>query len=200
MAAHELGSATATIKIQYDDGGGWTDIPDAVISPADDSPIMIIFGDITCNAIRVIGTDGTFMPRMSIIHFGNILEMQRPAKWMGHTPAILNRNFEKRPNVSERGQRLGASLIREGITTAFDFANLDEHWVRSTFDLFMRNCMRYGYFIAWRPDQFPDEVLFGWTDKPIVPSNTQGGINRRMSVSWGMECHSNENVTAWSSS
>jgi hypothetical protein len=59
--------------------------------------------------------------------------------------------------------------------------------------------MRYGYFISWRPDQFPDEVYYGWTDKAIVPVNSQGGINRKMSVSWAMDCHSPENVQAWES-
>lgn len=200
MAAHEVGSAGGTIWIQYDAGAGWVDVADSYLTPTDDSSIMILFEDITCNAIRAIGMGGSFSPRISVMQFGTILEMPRPVKWMGHVPAILNRNFDKRPNVSERGQRLGSSLIRQGLSGQFDVANLGEYWVRSTFDLFIRNCMRYGYFIAWRPDQFPDEVLYGWTDDPIKPVNSQGGVNRLMSVSWGMDCFDWENVTAWSSS
>jgi len=200
IAAHELGSAGNTIFLQYEFGGGWITIADILISPADDSPIMILFEDIVCNSIRLAGGSGTFAPHISVIHFGKVLEMPRPARWMGNTPGILNRQFTTRPNMSERGQRLGNSLIREGLSASFEFSNLDEHWVRTDFDLFMRNCMRYGYFMAWRPDQFPDEVLYGWTDKPFAPVNSQGGINRRMSVSFPMDCHNWQNVTAWSSS
>lgn len=200
IAAHEIGSAGGTIWVQVDLGGGWIDVADTTLSPANDAPIMILFENIVCEAVRVIGTGGTFAPHVSVIHFGKVLEMPRPARWMGHVPGILNRQFETRPNIAERGQRLGNSLIREGLAASFEFSNLDENWIRTTFDLFMRNCMRYGYFISWRPDQFPDEVLYGWTDRPFAPSNSQGGINRRMSVDFPMACHNWQNVTAWSSS
>lgn len=200
IAAHELGSSGATVRVQYDAGGGWFDVPDAVVSPADDSPIMILFDDIPAIAMQIVITGASFSPHVSVIHFGKVLEMPRPARWMGHTPGILNRKFETRPNVSERGQRLGNSLIREGLSASFEFSNLDENWVRSTFDLFMRNCMRYGYFMAWRPQQFDDEVLYGWTDKEFAPVNSQMGVNRRMSVSFQMDCHNWQNVTAWESS
>jgi hypothetical protein len=200
IAAHELGSAGATIKVQADVGAGWVDVADAVLTPADDAPIMILFEDHAADAMRVVITAASQAPRIGIIHFGAILEMPRPARWMGHTPGVLNRSFTVRPNESERGQRLGNSLIRAGLSAAFEFSNLDETWVRSTFDLFMRNCMRYGYFISWRPDQFPDEVFYGWTDKPFAPTNSQGGINRRMSVSFPMDCFNYQNVTAWGSS
>ena len=166
----------------------------------DDSPIMILFETIPCLGVRLVGWNSTFAPRVGVIHFGKVLEMPRPARWMGHTPGILNRQFETRPNMSERGQRLGNSLIREGLSAAYEFSNLDEHWVRTTFDLFVRNCMRYGYFMAWRPDQFPEEIFYGWTDQQFAPSNTQGGINRRMSVSWRMDCYNWENVAPWVSS
>jgi len=200
IAAHELSSVGATVHVEVDVGGGWVDVADATVTPTDDSPIMILFEDIMADAIRIYITGASAPPRISVIHFGAVLEMPRPSRWMGHTPGILNRQFETRPNVSERGQRLGNSLLREGLAASFEFSNLDEHWVRTTFDLFMRNCMRYGYFLSWRPDQFPDEVLYGWTDRPFAPSNSQGGINRRMSVSFPMDCHNWQNVTAWSSS
>lgn len=201
VAAHEGGSAQATFVIDYDAGAGWVEIPGSEFSPADDSPVMVLFENIVCDAIRIRGTGvpPLFFPRVCVIHFGKILEMPRPARWIGHVPGVLNRQFEARPNISERGQRLGNSLIREGLSAAFEFANLDEHWVRATFDLFMRNCMRYGYFIAWRPNQFPDEVLYGWTDQPFPPVNAHGGINRRMSVSWQMKCHNWQGVQAWES-
>jgi hypothetical protein len=199
IAVHEIGSAGTNIFIEYDDGGGWTQVPGATLTPANDGAIMILFEDISCDAIRLAGIGGTFLPRIGVIYFGRILEMQRPVKWMGHTPTRFNRDFEKRPNKSERGQRLGVSLIREGLSGKFNIENLSEAWVRSTFDLFIVNSMRYGYFMSWRPDQFPDEVYFGWTDKPIIPVNSRGGQTRVMSVNWESDFHSPENVAAWTS-
>jgi hypothetical protein len=160
---------------------------------------MILFETIVCDGMRLVGSGGTGAPRGCVIHFGKVLEMPRPVKWLGHTPSFFNRNITKQANFSERGQRLGVSLIRQGVNVTFDVSNLDEAWMRSEFDLFIQNSLRYGYFVSWRPDQFPDEVVYGWTDEPIIPTNTQGGVNRKMSVSWSMQCHVNENVTPWES-
>jgi hypothetical protein len=197
IAAHEIGSAGATVQVQYETGGVWHDVSDAVMTPTDDSVIMFLFENIACDAMRVRLTGVSGPPRIGIIHFGSILELTRPIRWMGHTPTRFNRDFDKRPNTSERGQRLGSSLIRQGLSGSFSVANLDETWVRSTFDSFIVNSMRYGYFISWRPDQFPSEVYFGWTDKPIKPVNSQGGTTRLMSVGWDADFHDPENVTAW---
>jgi hypothetical protein len=199
IAAHEIGSAGATVQVQYQTGGVWHDVTDATLTPTDDGAIMILFEDITCDAMRIRITGVSGAPRIGIIHFGRILEMTRPVKWMGHTPARFNRDFDKRPNTSDRGQRLGTSLTRLGISGQFNCDNLDETWVRNTFDNFIVNSMRYGYFISWRPDQFPAEVYFGWTDKPIVPTNSRGGVTRYMAVNWAMDCHAPENVQAWES-
>jgi hypothetical protein len=189
-----------TIHIEYDSGGGWTDIAGSISPCTEDCPIMILFEDITCNAVRVSIAGAGGHPRIGIIHFGHVLELTRPIRWMGHTPARFKREFDKRPNESARGQRLGTSITRMGLSGEFDVENLDETWVRNTFDLFIVNSMKYGYFLAWRPDQFPDEVFYGWTDKPIIPVNSVGGVNRKMRVSWPMDIHYPENVTAWSSS
>jgi hypothetical protein len=199
IGAHEIGSAGATVQVQYDAGAGWVNVNDATITPADDGAIMILFENITCNAMRLLITGGAGAPRIGIIHFGRILEMTRPVVWMGHTPARFNRDFDKTPNVSERGQRLGSSLIRQGLSASFTINNLDETWARNILDPFLVNSMRYGYFMSWRPDQFPAEVYFGWSDKPIVPVNSRGGITRLMSLNWKMDCHDPENVAAWES-
>jgi hypothetical protein len=199
IAAHELGSYGNTVQVQYDAGGGWVDVPDAVLTPADDGAILIIFEDIIADAVRIYITGGTAAPRISVINVGKILEMVRPVKWMGHVPARFNRDYDKRPTVSERGQRLGASLIKYGLQASYSVANISEAWARNVFDLFIVNCMTYGYFISWRPDQFPDEVYYGWTDKPIVPSNSVGGITRLMAVDWNMDIHNPQSATAWGS-
>ena len=94
IAAHEIGSAGATVQVQTQNGGVWTDVTDATLTPTDDSAIMILFEDITCDAARIRITGAGGPPRIGIIHFGHVLEMARPVKWMGHTPTRFKRDFE----------------------------------------------------------------------------------------------------------
>ena len=200
IAVHGLGSNSCTVKVQFYAVGAWWDVAGATATPTDDTPIMILFEDKNFERYRIYIT-GSGAPRIGIIYFGRILEMPRPVKWMGHTPAYFNRQIEKRPTTSERGQRLGTSIIRQGRQASFNVDLLSETWMRSTFDDFIMSAQQYGYFIAWRPTQFSDEVFFGWTDSAIIPSNTQGGLTRRMSVEWSMDIHVHDEAEyrAWSS-
>lgn len=188
IAAHTLGSCGCTIKVQYDDGG-WNDVTGTSHSPTDDDPIIILFGSTSSTKFRLYITGSGDMPQIGVMYFGEVLELDRPAKWMGHTPSYFNWDIVKRPTASERGQRLGTSLIRQAREGTFNIDLVSETWMRSTFGPFILAAQRYGYFIAWRPTQFANEVFFGWTDSPIIPNNSKGGTTRKMSVSWDMTIH-----------
>lgn len=200
IAVHGLGANSCTVKVQFYAAGAWHDIAGAEATPSDDKPIMILFEDKTYSQYRIYIT-GSGAPRIGVIYMGRVLEMDRPVKWMGHVPAYFNRSFEKRPTTSERGQRLGTSIIRQGRQASFDANLISETWMRSTFDDFIVSAQQYGYFISWRPTQFADEVFFGWTEQPIIPENSQGGVTRKMSISWDMNIHVHDEAEyrAWSS-
>lgn len=200
IAAHDAGTQGNTIQVQTSsDGVAWTDVTDAVDTPSDDAPIMILFEEVSARHWRLNITGGSAPPKMCVIYIGKALPLLRPVKWNGHTPGVLNPMITKRPSKSERGQRLGTTLIREGYEANFTLENLPELWVREKFLTFTRAAWRYGYFVSWRPIDFPDEPLFGWTQDPIVPSNSGSGRlprdgatetdGRRMSVSWSMVAH-----------
>lgn len=189
IAAHELATCECAVKVQHsDDGSAWSDVPGAERAPGTDGPLMMLFDEVSARYWRIRIT-GTAEPRIGVIYIGKALAMQRPVQWNGHTPGVMNRVVTKRPAMSDRGQYLGTTIIREGFEVSYEANNLDEDWVRETFDDFAKAAIRCGYFIAWRPTQFPKEVLFGWTENPIVPTNTQGGRTRRMGVSWSMRAH-----------
>lgn len=199
IAAHDLGTQGAQVIIQYSTNGvDYTQI--TTHSPSDDAPILFLFAAVSARYWRVrIASGATAPPKMCVIYIGTDLAMQRPVKWNGHTPGVLNPRITKRPSMSERGQRLGTTLIREGFEASFTVENLRELWVRDRFLDFMRSAWRYGYFVSWRPADFPDEVLFGWTEDAIAPANAGSGDlprdgatlddGRRMNVDWSLRAH-----------
>jgi len=199
IAVHDMQENDVAVKVQYSsDGNSWNDVEGAEAIPETESPVMILFKAQSARYWRLYFTGGS-PPRIGVVYIGKAIAMPRPVQWMGHAPGTLNANTIKRANQSERGQRLGATVIRIGFEAAFTVSNLDEDWIRDYFATFMRQARRYGYFIAWRPTQFPREVLYGWTDDDIVPENAQGGTTRLMSVSWDMMAHGSydEQIYPW---
>ncbi len=188
IAAHDIGSQGATVEVQQN---GSTIISH---TPSDDAPLIFLFEpvDDTEFSIRLDGGDSP--PRIGVCYIGKALSMVRPVQWSGHTPSRFNVNLTKRASTSERGQRLGTSIIREGFSAEYNVENLPEEWVREYFEPFARSAWRYGYFVAWRPVDFPEDADFSWSDDPIVPENSGPGLpprkggdassGRRMSVSW----------------
>lgn len=123
---------------------------------------------------------------LGVLYIGKALEMQRGV-YQGHTPGEFARTDEIRPSVSEGGQWLGRSVVRRGFETGFSFQNLKADWVRSTLAPFLDAAITQPFFIAWRPETKADEVLFGWSNSPIVPTNS--GPRDYMSVDFNVSAH-----------
>src|SRR5690554_1023190 len=126
---------------------------------------------------------------IGVMYLGKALEMQR-GLYQGHTPGVFARQVEIRPNVSEGGQWLGRSVVRKGYKTSYSFNNLKAAWVREQMMPFFDAAITSPFFIAWRPETHADEVLFGWSDGPIVPANS--GPRDYMSVSFSITAHGDE--------
>lgn len=178
IAAHTLGTNSTAIKAQYHDGTSWVDIDETL--PADDSTIMFIFDNVFSSRFRVYLT-GSAVPKIGVIYIGKLLEMQR-AIYGGHSPINLSRITVTRPNSSERGQWLGRSIVRSGLTGDFSWSNLTAEWYREYFDPFVEHARTKPFFIAWRPATFPKEVAYVWTSRDITPSNS--GRRNLMDVSF----------------
>lgn len=180
IAAHEIGSVGATVYVDVWNGTAWVNIISH--TPANDSPIMFIFDELTVSSVRVRLTGGA--PRVGVIYTGIALVMER-AIYGGHSPITLSRVTSYSNNVSESGQWLGRSVKSKGSATTFAWSNLTAAWYRQYFDSFVSSAKTQPFFIAWRPDQYPDEVGYCWTNKDIVPSNS--GQRDLMSVSLAVE-------------
>ena len=106
----------------------------------------------------------------------------------GHTPAVLARQSVIRPTTSEGGQWLGRTVIRQAYQTQVEFKHLHADWYRDNFDPFVISARDNPFFISWRPETHANEVVYAWTEKDIIPSNTgkldymQVGFNF---IGWG---------------
>jgi hypothetical protein len=154
---------------------GWfasppTDLPGLGLAAADDDrPIMRLVEPTSATRFR-LRLVGPSVPTIGVIRMGKALEMERPL-YGGHTPISLARNTVIRPNISERGQWLGRSIIRSGASGSWNWTHLTAAWVRRYLQPFITAARTRPFFIAWRPEAFPAEAGYCWTTKDLSAAN-----------------------------
>jgi hypothetical protein len=170
-----------TIGVEYStDNDTWVAVDSA---GSDSTPtMMFLFTPIIARYWRVTvsGSNASF----GAIYIGKVLEMQR-ACYAGLSPINFNRTSVIRPNVSEGGQWLGRTLIRQGSEMSVGFRHLDYDWYKDNFDPFVDQARSYPFFFAWRPDNYPESVGYVWTSADIAPSTM--GIRDLLQVDFSMQ-------------
>jgi hypothetical protein len=167
IAAHTMGDNGNTVEAQVWDGDDWVTV--GTNTPTDNHPIMFLIPEANNTRFRIRISGGT-VPRVGVISLGLTLDMQRPI-YGGHSPINLSRTTVTRPNASERGQWLGRSIIRTGSRGQWQWRNLTADWYRANFDPFVESIRTEPFFIAWRPETFPDETAYCWTSDDVQPQN-----------------------------
>lgn len=185
IAAHTLGSTGRRIYVQRStDGSSWvTAHSETWFAPATDAPLMVYFPEQSYRYWRFL-VEGGPTAYIGVAYLGKALRMKRRI-YGGHTPANLSRQTDILPQRSVNGAFLGRSVIRRGIATTYAFNNLPADWYRENFDPFVQSALERPFFVAWRPDDHPDECVYAWTTGDIAPTNT--GTRDFMSVSFGVE-------------
>lgn len=176
IAAHDLGDFGATLKVQYDNGGGWFS---TIISQkiTDNSPIFCIFTPKTGVRFRVAIVSNT--ATIGCIRFGRAMQMER-AMYGGITPPFLDRTTKLQANISESGEFLGRTRIRTDHGASFSWDNVTAAWVRDNWPDFQAATETDPFFIAWRPETFSD-ASYAQVTKPPQASNK--GVRDLMSLS-----------------
>jgi hypothetical protein len=187
IGAHTLGSSGNDLLAEYSDNGSvWTEI--VTTSPVDDSAILLLFSEAPARYLRLTLTNGA-IPAIGVVYAGQSLVMQR-AIYGGHSPITMSRTTTFRTNESEKGQWLGRSIVRSGLSASYDWTRLKSDWYRAEFDPFVLAARTKPFFIAWNPLEFPSEVVFAWTGSDIVPTNS--GPRDLMSVSMTVSGYAHE--------
>ena len=179
-----VGKNIQTYGLEYSlDGINYTQI--SLGSLTDNIAIMGLFESTTARYWRIlVGTGTTDTINIANVKLGQVLAMYRPI-YGGHSPITLSRKTTYKPNMSEGGEFLGRTITRYGYTGSYNWQHLPATWYREAFDPFVKHARTGTYYIAWRPETFPQEVAYGWTNEDIIPSNM--GIRDLMQVSLNVE-------------
>ena len=172
-----VGNNMGIVKLEY----SFDDITYTEVYEKDDGASTISMGLFTLQTARYWRFTFTGAGQEIITVFlGVTLDMMRPI-YGGHTPLDFGRDTASQPRLSETGQYMGLTIRRQGFSTSYDWSNLTAAWVREEFKPFIKAIRSQPYFIAWRPETFPDEVGYVWTTSRVSPQNM--GTRDLMSVS-----------------
>jgi hypothetical protein len=166
-----MGSLGLAVKAEtsQDSGANWTQLGGDVLQ-ADDAPIMFLDGVRSANAIRItISGSSSTMPRLAIAYAGEALAMERHI-YGGHAPVNLQRDTVLQQPLSRGGQFLGQTFRRLGVTGSAAFKNLTPSWYRDNIEPFVKEARRFPFFWAWQPEDFPEDVVYGWLEDDPKPA------------------------------
>ena len=205
IAKHNLGSVGYTYTLQHSTNGGstWSNVTAPRVI-ATNNAIIDYFDQLTSDQFRIklektlSGHPATIAgPIISHVKLGKALVLQRRI-YVGHSPATIAKRVKKINNGSESGQYLGAIITRSYYMSECVQQNNTPAFVRTYIKPFIDHVNGHRsddgtapctFFFAWRPGDYPDEIVYGWTDDNIAPKN-QGSdsMGGRMEWSFNMEC------------
>jgi hypothetical protein len=189
IAAHNIGTHDdgTDIVISYATtiGGALTEID--TLSPVDNAAIFLSFDAISVAEIAITTDTSIYGMEIGVVQAGEALVMEQPI-YGGHSPIDLNQATEYENSMSESGQFLGRTVLRQGLETSFSWQHLTPAWCRSTFQPFVSHAVTLPFFIQWRPDLY-DAAVYGYTTGDINPTNMGGGSGL-MSANFKMVAHS----------
>lgn len=177
IGAHTLSGFAVKVEISLN-GADYTEVAEFISST--NNAIMVLFEKTEMKYVRITIT-GSGTAEIGVVYFGEVLVMQR-SLYGGHTPILLGRETEITPHISDEGEFLGTTVVRRALKSNYNFSNLTASWIRETFDAFIQHARTEPFFIAWKPDTYLNEVVYGWCGADIKPSNM--GKRDFMSVSF----------------
>jgi hypothetical protein len=171
IARHNLGTISSEYVFSYSTNGGgtWTPLTTPRI-PADDYVIMHEFADTFATHFKLEMTSSGDAPEIAVLMIGRVLRVQRRL-YVGHTPIVFGRDTTVSTGVSEEGEFLGRVVRRRMYESSYSFSNLTPLWYREYMDPFFHAAVSAPFVIAWRPETYPTEVVYGWMQGDSKVSN-----------------------------
>lgn len=168
------------ITVEFNDGvGGWQVA--GSWQPQRGVPFMGLFPFQTAAQWRVSHT--AFALSASVVRLGMALAMQRKL-YVGVQP--ITKRVNKMPNGQLGAHYTGSRVVqsrRESGNLAFN--KLWPDWVRAYFGEFVDQSRYRSVFVAWRPDTYPYEVVYGFVNDDVKVTNEMG--NGMMQTAFSIE-------------
>lgn len=179
IAAHELAGVKVYIAALL--AGVWQNL--ATLTPVDNGAILVLLPQVETTSIRV-WID--VVAPIGVIYTGRALAMPVP-EYTALPMLDLCRQATLTSYVSEGGQLLARFVQRQGRAGTCAWNHLPEDWYRAAFDPFARAALTEPFFLAARPEGYPEDCVYGWVDAPIVPARM--GVKNFLSVSFEVQAH-----------
>jgi hypothetical protein len=177
LGAHNLGSIGTTIAIATSSNTSGPFTTRATLTPDNDNAIMVLIGsNVTVQRIRLTFSGTVGANEIGVLYAGIAMVMLRPI-FGGHAPITLQNKTTYVDSASEDGQWLGRTIARKGYQTSYKWQFITGTWYRQNFTDFINVSNKQPFFIAWRPDLYPDEVGYCWRTSDIAVTNRGGATD-----------------------
>jgi hypothetical protein len=195
VARHNFGTVGFTYTIQHSTDGGstWADVAGPRVI-ATNNAIVDYFDSLLSGQfrIRLQKTAATIAaPIIAHVKMGEALVLQRRIH-ADYEPPLCD-YVKKIQNVSESGQFLGQIVVRKYKKPgAIKQSNNTPEFVREKIIPFIQHCNGQvevedtsvsTFFWAWRPSDYPDEVVYCWSPSIEMPTNQSG----KSHMTWSAE-------------
>ncbi|MCP4499352.1 MAG: hypothetical protein GY822_05220, partial [Deltaproteobacteria bacterium] len=122
IAGHNLTGVTVLVQTAISVGGALTDLES--ITPVDNRAIMINFDTINIREIALTMTLST-SNEIAVVSCGKALQMPRSI-YGGHSPMALSQDTTFHNSISDGGNILGRTIIRQGLDGQLKWQFLDD--------------------------------------------------------------------------
>jgi hypothetical protein len=161
IAAHTIGTAGATVKLQTWGGAAWADVPGCEVAPISDDPILFLIKPTETSRVRIVITGG--IAEVGVFMAGRVTEFEN-GRFADYLGAVGNdaRVIEYLDNTSVTGEFLGRTVRSDGLEFPFNVDHISETWAATEWPD-MRDYFLTGKAVAFfanRPLGYPDEVYF----------------------------------------
>lgn len=169
------------ITVEYSTNDStWTTFATAETGTAD----PIIFLDSTKTA-RYWRVSFDAAANLTVAYICEVLEMQRPF-FGGVTPTILSRQTAIRSSKSRGGQFIDQDIIASGYGSEWAWDNLTPSWYRTNFEPLVEHLRTRPAFWCWNLDGYADDIVYGWVNSDIAPSQQAKTSGGRYAVNLGI--------------
>jgi hypothetical protein len=169
--AHGIGICRAnrngTVTAQYSaDGSAW--VTAGVLSFAANSSAMLEFGQYFGKFWRAVFDAPTLV---GVIKIGKVLKMHQ-SNYADVTPAPYGQEDSRRPSTMSKGQWLGRHAHGRRASMTYTSTHTSLQWVKENgVELFEALRDGEGVFYRWRPEKYPQDVIYGFLASDIKPTN-----------------------------
>ncbi len=185
IAAHDMGTVGATVEVERWNGAAWITV--VTHAPADDRPIFCLLAPRDLDRIRLRFTGA--VPTIGIIYAGAVTEFPQKSTYVGSVTFDRAVQDEYSTPVSDGGQWLGRYVTRRSVPAKMEVSDLSEAWAAAVLDPLLLDLRGRPVFIADRPFDYPQSLVFAYTTGPVVPERTRANRSNSISVTFEVTGH-----------